>query len=135
MGYMSEFSETDAYGGLMPYQYPYQNMQMPGYRPFMTPQQEQPVHGFVYVHGIEGAYAYYLPNGSEMPLFDDDESKNIMYAKRVDQNGRATVDVIDCSPHVEQPATEYATRDDIKALYAEIDQLRSALSHPAHAKE
>ena len=84
-------------------------MQMPGYRPFM-PQQEQPIHGFIYVHGIEGAYAYHLPNGSEIPLFDDDESKNIMYVKKVDQNGRATVDIIDCTPHVEQPVAEYATR-------------------------
>lgn len=121
----------------MPYpypQYPYQNMQTPMYRPFMQ-QQEQPIHGFVYVHGIEGAYAYHLPNGSEMPLFDDDESKNVMYVKRVDQSGRATVDVIDCTPHVEQPIAEYATRDDIKALYAELDQLRSAMQRPAHSKE
>ena len=112
-------------------QYPYQPMQFPQYR---QPVQEQPIHGFVFVHGIEGAYAYHIPNGSEMPLFDDDETKSVMYIKKVDFNGRATVEVKDVLPHVEQQV-DYATRDDINALYAEIDQLRSALTQPAHARQ
>ena len=122
----------------MSFQYPYVNMQQQQQwaRPFI--QQEQPIHGFIFVHGLEGAYAYHLPNGSEMPLFDDDETKNLMYIKKVDFDGRATVEVRDVLPHVEQ-TVEYVTRDDLNALYAEIDNLRSALtqpvSAPAHARQ
>lgn len=97
----------------------------------------QPVHGFVFVQGIEGARAYYLPNNSEMPLFDNDE--NIMYIKKVDATGRMTIEVKDVFDHVDKPRDdggEYVTRNELSALYAEIDTLRSAISQkPAHAKE
>ena len=118
----------------MPYQNPY--VPQPTYNPYIPQQyrqpiQEQPIHGFIFVHGIDGAYAYHLPNGSEMPLFDDDETKGIMYIKKVDFNGRATVEVKDVYDHVEQ-SVDYATRDDLNAIYAEIDTLRSALTQPAY---
>ena len=101
--------------------------------------QEQPVHGFVYVQGIEGARAYHLPNGSEMPLFDNDQ--DILYVKTVDQSGRMDIKVKDCFDHIEQPSAhqEYATRGDVRAIYAEIETLREAISSmqpkPAHTKE
>lgn len=95
-------------------------------------QQQQPVHGFVRVHGVEGAYAYYLPNGSEMPLFDHDESKNVMYIKKVDMSGRATVEVIDCFPHKDQPPAEYVTRDELDATYhdlaAQVERMKEAIN-------
>lgn len=116
-----------------PYPYVAQNPYQPvmpsqAVQPYQQPmrqQGEQPVHGFVYVQGIEGARAYYLPNGSEMPLFDNDT--NVLYMKRVDQSGRMTIDVVDCTPHVEPSQAEYATVDDVRALHREIDQLRGAL--------
>lgn len=51
-----------------PYQPPYQPYQP--YQPTQY-QYQQPVHGFVYVAGIEGAKAYQMPPSSEMPLFHD----------------------------------------------------------------
>lgn len=101
--------------------------------------QEQPVHGFVYVQGIEGARAYHLPNGSEMPLFDNDS--DTLYIKTVDQSGRMEIKVRDCIDHVDQQpvSQEYATQGDVRAIYAEIDTLREAISSmqpkPAHTKE
>ena len=70
----------------MPYQNPYLPMgnQFPQYQPqgYMTAggtygMAQQPIHGFVYVTGIEGAKAYQMPPNSEMPLFDS-TSENTM---------------------------------------------------------
>ena len=108
---------------------------------FGTMQQgmQQPVHGFVYVQGLEAARAYPLPNGSEMPLFDNDS--DLLYIKVVDQAGRASVKVKKCIDYVEQSHEDsnYATQDDIRAVYKEIEELRGAIGaihvQPAHAKE
>ena len=120
---------------------PYSPYHQQGYGPMGQPygNAQQPVHGFVYVQGIEAARAYPLPNGSEMPLFDND--RNILYMKTVDQAGRMSIQVMDCVPHVEQQDErgEYATQADIRAIYSEIEDLRSAIgstgTQPAHAKE
>lgn len=120
------YNPYPAYGQMQQGQMPY-GQQMQGV-PSIQHVQEQPVHGFAFVHGIEGARAYYLPNGSEMPLFDDE--LDILYEKTVDQSGRMTIKVKDCIDHVDQPerGIDYATQDDIRALQDEIDKLRTALN-------
>ena len=78
-------------------------------------------------------------NGSEMPLFDNDQ--DILYVKTVDQSGRMDIKVKDCFDHIEQPSAhqEYATQGDVRAIYAEIETLREAISSmqpkSAHTKE
>ena len=126
-------------------QYPQQPYPQQPYAPQAQPigaqrGQEQPVHGFVYVHGYDGACAYPLPNGSEMPLFDNDA--DILYIKTVDQTGRMSIQVKDCFPHVEQAEEKqvaYVTQEDLRAVYREIEELRGAIAEsrtqPAHAKE
>lgn len=42
----------------------YGNQYAPAYQ-----QYQQPVHGFVYVSGLDGANAYQMPPNSEMPQF------------------------------------------------------------------
>lgn len=149
----------------MPYPNPYMQPQMGMYNPYyqnqyQTPQmqqpmqgqaqqmqqighqvQQQPVHGFTYVNGIDGAREYYLPNGSEMPLFDND--RNILYSKTVDQSGRATIEPMRVIPMSDEELAggcgEYVTQQDLASIYKEIDELRRAIGalqpQPAHAKE
>ena len=70
-----------------------------------------------------------------MPLFDNLED-GVMYSKVVDQGGKMTVErghwVSDeeyarLYPKDEPPAPDYATRDDLRALHAEMDELRAAI--------
>ena len=70
----------------------YQNPYM-GYQPYgmqqqqmQQPMQQQPIHGFVYVTGLEGAKAFQMPPNSEMPLFDS-TTENRMFIKTTDGAG------------------------------------------------
>lgn len=107
------------YGAYNPYQQ-YQQQ-------YMQPTQ-QPVHGFVYVTGMDGAKAYQMPPNSEMPLFDS-TAENVMYVKTTDGAGFPTIRAVMCSPIEQQvqPAA-YATADDIAALRAEIESLRESMT-------
>ena len=53
-------------------------------------QYQQPVHGFVYVTGPDGANAYQMPPNSEMPLFDS-TVPNRMFIKTTDGAGYPTI--------------------------------------------
>lgn len=114
----------------------YQNPYMPNwqYNPSYTTAsgpynfaQQQPVHGFVYVTGLDGAKAYQMPPNSEMPLFDD--SADILYIKTTDGAGFPTITIADCTKRDSQPMGrgDVVTRDDITAIHNEIEQLRSAI--------
>ena len=121
----------------MPYQNPYLPPQMgnqyaqyqpQGYMPAIgTPmqqqQQQQPVHGFVYVTGLDGAKAYQMPPNSEMPLFDS--SGDIMYIKTTDGAGFPTIKVCDVSERQAAQAivsSEYVTHDELERVYADISK-------------
>ena len=80
----------------MPYMNPYlpqqsqyapyqpQGYMTAGTSPMLAQQQQQPVHGFVYVTGVDGAKAYQMPPNSEMPLFDSTGERDRMYIKTTD---------------------------------------------------
>ena len=111
----------------MAYQNPY------SYNPYLPQQYHQqqfpqPVHGFVYVTGMEGAKAYQMPPNSEMPLFDD--SGDILYIKTTDGAGFPTITVVDCAKRDSQPVTQadVPTMEDIASIHAEIEQLREAIN-------
>lgn len=134
----------------MPYQNPYfpqttfqpfqqQQTQTVQY-PTSQYQAQQPVHGFVYVTGLEGAKAYQMPPNSEMPLFDS-TSENIMFIKTTDGAGFPTIKVAYCSFEESQPQndTEYASIEELNALRSEIEDLRRAIyegaSHGKHVSQ
>ena len=100
----------------MPYQtQPYQPTMPTGYA------QQTPVHGFVYVNGIEGAKAYQMPPNSEMPLFD--AGGDVMYIKTTDGAGFPTIKVCDVSERTgaaNAQASEYVTRDELQRVYADL---------------
>lgn len=103
---------------------------MYGYGPQsqMQQPQQQPIHGFVYVTGMDGAKAYQMPPNSEMPLFDD--SGDVLYIKTTDGAGFPTITVVDCSKRDSQPVAQadMPTMADIKALHEELEQLRGVLN-------
>jgi hypothetical protein len=135
----------------MPYQNPY--FPQTTFQPFQQQQQtptvqyptsqysaQQPVHGFVYVTGLEGAKAYQMPPNSEMPLFDS-TSDNRMFIKTTDGAGFPTIKVAHCSFEESQPQsdTEYASIEELNALRSEIEDLRRAIyegaSHGKHVSQ
>jgi hypothetical protein len=85
---------------------------------------QQPIHGFVYVTGIDGAKAYQMPPNSEMPLFDD--SGDVLYIKTTDGAGFPTITVVDCTKRDSQPVSQQdvPTMADVEAVHNEIEQLR-----------
>lgn len=97
----------------------------------MQYQFQQPVHGFVYVAGIEGAKAYQMPPSSEMPLFDS-TTDGVMYVKVTDAAGYPTITTVDCSPREEPTAEPTVTRDDLNRIYsdlsAQVEQLKGAIN-------
>lgn len=106
------------------------NMFMPQYQGYqnypanyMAQVQQQPVNGLVSVTGIEGAKAYQLPPNSSMPLFD--ANSDILYLKTTDGAGFPTVRAF----KFEEVGTEtkaqpeYATRADLEALAARVEEL------------
>lgn len=121
----------------MPYMNPYlpqqpqyapyqpQGYMTAGTSPMLAQQQQQPVHGFVYVTGVDGAKAYQMPPNSEMPLFDSTGERDRMYIKTTDGAGFPTLipcKVIRLTEPEAQPETEYVTRDELRAACAGIAQ-------------
>lgn len=122
----------------MPYMNPYlpQQPQYAPYQPqgYMTAgtspmlaqqQQQQPIHGFVYVTGVDGAKAYQMPPNSEMPLFDSTGECDRMYIKTTDGAGFPTLipcKVIRLTEPEAQPETEYVTRDELTRTYRDLSQ-------------
>jgi len=119
----------------MPYQNPYLPQQGYGYHQQYQnnqfqqgPMQQSPIHGFVYVTGIDGAKAYQMPPNSEMPLFDS-TSDNRMFIKTTDGAGFPTIRVVRCTPEEAQPqqAEEWATVDDLASMRKELEELKQSV--------
>lgn len=120
MSYPNPYQRGPQYG--MQYGMP---NQYGGYSAQPSYQQQQPVHGFVYVTGLDGAKAYQMPPNSEMPLFDS-TADDIMYIKTTDGAGYPTIKVIRCTDlqAVQHGGTDYATASDVAGLRAEVEELR-----------
>jgi hypothetical protein len=120
----------------MPYQNPY--FPQTTFQPFQQQQQtptvqyptsqysaQQPVHGFVYVTGLDGAKAYQMPPNSEMPLFDS-TCDGRMFIKTTDGAGFPTIKVANCTTEESQPKPDPdVTQDDMAAMHKEMDELRA----------
>jgi hypothetical protein len=122
----------------MPYQNPFlpQTTAPLGYsmtQPYTYGLQQQPIHGFVYVTGMEGARAYQMPPNSEMPLFDS-TNDGVMFIKTTDAAGFPTIEVVDCTKRGQAPRETdpvYVERGEFDSAYRElsdsIEQLKGAI--------
>lgn len=136
----------------MAYQYnqynPYASMNY-GYMPqnpvpAPTPQQPAPNgNGILWVQGEAGAKSYLVGPGQSVMLMDSES--NTFYIKSSDMSGMPlpirTFDYTErtagnqTQPQVVQPQTaasesQYATRDQVEALYRRIEELEQALNQP-----
>ena len=106
------------------------------YGTYQTPQYnqhyQQPVHGFVYVNGIEGARAYQMPPNSEMPLFDSN-TDGVMYVKKTDGAGYPTITVVDCKERDGSGEGGFATKDEVERMYSDLAAQLERLKEAMHA--
>lgn len=104
---------------------------------YQQPIAQQPVHGFVYVTGLEGAKAYPMPPNSEMPLFDS--NGDVLYIKTTDGAGYPTITVCDCKRrepvNVGTQNPDYVTRDEIERMMGQLrEELHGSVSTTAERK-
>lgn len=88
----------------------------------MQQQQQQPIHGFMYVTGVEGARAYPMPPNSEMPLFDSSNDGTI-YVKTTDAAGFPTIKrgKVIMEDMAQQPeSSSYVTHDEFQRAYSDL---------------
>lgn len=98
-------------------------------------QQQQPIHGFVYVTGVDGAKAYQMPPNSEMPLFDSTGERDRMYIKTTDGAGFPTLipcKVIRLTEPEAQPESEYVTRDELDRTYRDLAEQLERIKEVIH---
>lgn len=103
---------------------------VPQYQPSMPTSQQTPIHGFIYVNGIEGARAFQMPPNSEMPLFDSNDTDRV-FIKTTDGAGYPTIVVAKCVKEDDNADPKaYVTRDELERVYkdfaSQIEALKGA---------
>jgi hypothetical protein len=118
-----------AYNGF--YQSPYQPYTQPTYQP-ATPQ-NQANTGLIWIQGEAAAKSYLVAPNTTVVLFDS-ESQTV-YLKSADAAGMPSMRILDYtirdqkahSGVFDKQAESYATKDDVDALRAEIEQIQARL--------
>ena len=111
MAYFNGFPAT--YQPLMPTYQPVQNRQQPG---------------IIWVQGEAGAKSYMVAPGNTVQLWDSEDK--IIYLKSADPSGMPSMKILEYKirGESEQPVTEYATKEDLKALSDKFKSLRDELT-------
>jgi hypothetical protein len=104
----------------------------PQYQLSMPTNQQTPVHGFIYVNGIEGARAFQMPPNSEMPLFDSNGTDRV-FIKTTDGAGYPTITVAKCIKEDDNADPKaYVTRDELERVYkdfaSQVEALKGAMN-------
>lgn len=99
------------------------------YQPTQTQPQpmQQPFDNIIGVSGRKGADAFAMGPNSRAILFDDTE--DVMYRVTTDGAGVKTIAEFDFTPReaVHERAAEYATRDELAAFGAKLDEVMAKL--------
>lgn len=112
------------------YQNPYMIQQPQFNQPIQQPQQQSPI---IWVSGEAGAKSFLISPNTSVVLFDSEGSS--IYIKSADASGMPSLKILDytirdtaqsASPVVPKESS-YATKDDLKAVYAQIAVLESKL--------
>lgn len=130
----------------MAYNYYPNTYQVPAYYPqqvtnqFPYQQQAQSNNGVIWVQGEAGAKSYLVAPNTSVTLWDT-ESQTI-YVKSADATGMPSIKTLDytmresVSPEAKiQPMNDFATKDDLSTIKAEIDDLRANIESMKGAKK
>lgn len=119
----------------MAYQPFYGNQGINYQPPMQTPSQGQN-GGIIWVSGEAGAKAYLVAPNNTVQLWDS-EAQTI-YLKSADASGMPTMKVLDytirnsapaTAPAVQQPMSDYVTRDEFNALAEKLNRLEKEGKH------
>lgn len=90
---------------------------------YQAPQQSQQ-GGLIWVQGESAAKSYMVAPGNTVQLWDSEEK--IIYLKSADPSGMPSMKILDYTirgEEKEQPAVEYATKEDLNALAEKVKEL------------
>ena len=121
------------------YQPMFQQYQQPLAQPMMQQPMQQPQmqsNGIIWVSGEAGAKAYMVAPNTTVQLWDSESQR--IFLKSADASGMPSIKVLDYTireaskPNApitepEQPHIDYATKDDVSALYEQISSLRAEI--------
>lgn len=104
--------------------------------PYMIqqPQYQQPQQsGIIWIQGEAAAKSYLVAPNTSVALFDSE--RQTVYIKSADASGMPSIKTLDytireaqsASPIVHKESVTYATKDDLKAVYAQIAALENKL--------
>ena len=88
-----------------------------------APQQNQQA-GLIWVQGEAAAKSYMVAPGNTVQLWDSEEK--VIYLKSADASGMPSMKILDYTirgEEKEQPAVEYATKEDLDALAEKVKEL------------
>jgi len=92
---------------------------------YQAPQQQQNQQGgLIWVQGEAAAKSYMVAPGNTVQLWDSEEK--IIYLKSADPSGMPSMKILDYTirgEEKEQPAVEYATKEDLNALAEKVKEL------------
>ena len=92
--------------------------------PYQVQQQPQQT-GIIWVQGEAAAKSYLVAPNSTVQLWDS-EAQTI-YLKSADASGMPSIKVLDYTIRGDETKTEYATKDDLKALTDKIRSLKDEI--------
>ena len=91
---------------------------------YQAPQQQNQQGGLIWVQGEAAAKSYMVAPGNTVQLWDSEEK--IIYLKSADPSGMPSMKILDYTirgEEKEQPAVEYATKEDLNALAEKVKEL------------
>ena len=114
----------------------YQMYGQPSYQPQMP--QNQGNNGIIWVSGLAGAKAYRVAPNCTVQLWDSEAQ--CVYLKSADASGMPSIKILDytirdqqqAQTPLSQPAGDYATKREIDALRAELEQIKARLRGAGH---
>lgn len=115
-------------------QYPYQQYtpQPYWYQNQPTPPAQQPNSSIVWIQGgLNAAKNYHVAPNESIPLWDQEEQ--VIYLKSADASGMPTIKILDYTIRESQPLIQneanFATKDDLAEIKAEIAKLTESLNY------
>lgn len=126
-----------AYNNYFPAGYqPYYPMQSNNYS---NPSQNTPQNsGLIWIQGEAAAKSYLVAPGTTVALWDS-ESQSV-YLKSADASGMPSMRILDytirdtAQTHQNAPRVDFATKDDINTIQAQIDEIKANLPRGKGAK-